>query len=479
MDLATYAALDGTALAAMVRRGEVTPSDLAATALRAIEVANPTIGAVVEAYAEAARPAAASGDGHFCGVPFLIKDVGQHFAGRRVEYGSRLCAGMIVAADSFFGRLVKASGLNPVGRSSTPEFSMALCAENRLHGSTTNPWRRGTSTGGSSGGAAAAVAAGLVPVAHGSDMGGSIRGPAAWCGTVGLYPSRGRVSAGPMMGEGGHGMTQNFVLTRTVRDTAAALDALGVPQPGDPFVIRRPERPFADYVTRPARPLRIAFSAAPLMDAPVDREVAAAVGRVARVLEDMGHHVEEAAPAIDLGRIDAACREIWYFGFHRTLDAYATRTGRRVGPDTVERATLRFYTYARAQPVERFLAALDDLNMVRRSVGPFFQAHDAWLTPTCAQVAQPFGVYGMDIDLSPEAFLVHEQRPCQFMIANNVSGQPGLSLPLAQHSGGLPIGVQLTARHGEEEVLIQLGAALEQAMPWRDRVPPLHVARLG
>ena len=384
MNLAEYAGLDGLGLAALVRAGDISPRELALTALRAIEAANPSVQAVMETYADSTEGLddATLGHGPFRGVPFLIKDIGFHFAGRKSEFGSRLCRGLVVAADDYYGRLVKASGVNPIGRSNTPEFSMALCAENLLFGNSSNPWRQGYSTSGSTGGGAAAVAAGMVPIAHGSDMGGSIRGPAAWCGTVGLYPSRGRVSSGPLDDEGGNGMTQRFVMTRTMRDTAVMLDCLGVPQPGDPFVIHRPPRPFADYLTLPAGPLRIAYSAAPLMDAAVDPEVAAAVRATAEALGAMGHILTEAAPPVDLALIDRACKDVWYFGFDKYLDGLGRRVGRTVGPDTVERATLAFYEFARRQSCARYVAGLDDFNQVRRAVGDFFTRFDIWLSPT-------------------------------------------------------------------------------------------------
>lgn len=479
MDIDEYAAYDGLGLAELVKTKQVSPLELARTAARAVEAVNPELQAVVEIYGDnvEALDESTLGGGPFRGVPFLIKDVTFHFGGRKLEYGSRLCKGMVVPQDSYFATMVKASGVNLVGRSNTPEFSMALCAENLLFGNTSNPWKKGYSTSGSTGGGAAAVAAGLVPIAHGSDMGGSIRGPAAWCGTIGLYPSRGRVSSGPEVDEGGNGMSQSFVMTRSMRDTAAMLDGLSIRQPGDPFVIARPPRPFADYVTVPAGGLRIAWSAQPLMDAPVDPEVAAATKATAETLARMGHEVTEAAPPIDLAVIDQACKDIWYFQFDRYLDELGQRTGRTVGPDTVEKASLKFYEFAKRQSADAYFAGLEEFNRIRRRIGGFFQHHDIWLSPTCAQVAKPFGTYGMNIDLPPEEFLVHEQRPCQFMIVYNVTGQPAISLPLAQHSNGLPIGLQLGARHSEEHLLIQLGAALEREMPWQGRVPPLHVSR--
>jgi amidase len=273
-------------------------------------------------------------------------------------------------------------------------------------------------------------------------------------------------------------MQQSFVLTRTVRDTAAMLDLLGVPQPGDPFVIRRAERPYLEHMGAPGPRLRIGWSADPLMDAPVDPEVGAAVERTALVLESLGHDVSQAAPEIDLTAIDRACLEIWYYGFDRWLDDFAAATGRQVGPDTVERGTLRFYEFAQTRSPQRLLDALEELNTIRRAVGPFFDDHDVWVSPTCAQVAQPQGEFSMDVDLPPEEFLYREQRPCQYLVPYNATGQPAISLPLAQHSNGLPIGVQIGARPGEEHLLIALAAALEQALPWKDRTPALHVSRL-
>jgi len=481
MNLDEFACCDATELANLVRARRISPRELAATAMRAIDAINPALNAVVETYPEALETGEtiAFGPAPFPGVPFLIKDVGLHFAGREVAFGSRLCASLRPEIDDFFARLVLSSGVTLIGRSNTPEFSMALCAENLLYGATSNPWKLGYSTSGSSGGAAAAVAAGMVPFAHGSDMGGSIRGPAAWCGTVGLYPSRGRVSTGPGQAERGNGMAQDFAQTKSMRDTAHLLDWLGVPQPGDPFVIARAPRPYLDYVERPAERLRIAWSAKPLMDAPVDPEIAATVEQVAATLEGLGHDVCEDAPPLDLVYLDAACTKVWYHGFNTHLDQLGRRTGREVNSDTVEKATLAFYHYAKDLTCEDLFAGLEAFNTIRREVGPFFQRYDVWLTPTCAQVSAPFGTYGMNIDVPPEAFLAHEQRPCQFMILYNVTGQPAISLPLGMHSRGLPFGVQIGARHAEEHHLIALGAELEQAMPWQERVPPLHVSRVS
>ena len=481
MNLAEYSEYDALGLAELVRGRQVAPGELRETALRAIEALNRDLNAIVETYADVAPGPKSSADpgARFAGVPFLVKDVGLHFEGIRCEFCSRLCEGMITPADSHYASLVKSTGVEIVGRTNTPEYSMSGTSENLLYGNTSTPWMKGYSAGGSTGGGAAAVSAGIVPIAHGSDIGGSIRGPAAWCGGVGLKPSRGRISSGPFFDEWGHGMSMTFVQTRTLRDTAAMLDCLAIPQPGDPFVIGRPAEPYSAFVERPPPRLRIAYSAAPLMDAPVDPEVAAAVEETARGLDSLGHEVSEDAPPVDLASIDEACLPAWFFDFHRRLDGYARETGRRVSADTVEAGTLRFYERAKEIPYTQFFDAQAVFNRVRRKVGPFFEKYDAWVTPTMAQVAAKHGTYGMNVDLEPAEFLAHEQRPCQFMVLYNVTGQPAMSLPLGMHSSGLPIGVQVASRHAREHVLIGLGAALEEAMPRRDRLPPLHVSKVG
>ncbi len=474
-----FAALDGVGLAELIGKRVVSIAEVTRATRSAIDRVNPTLNAIIDIYEDRFdNPESGLASGPLKGVPFLVKDIGDHFGGRKMECGSRLCEGFVVPEDDYYAQMVKGAGVNLVGRSNTPEFSMALCAANLLHGATSNPWKLGYSTSGSSGGAACAVASGMVPIAHASDLGGSTRGPAAWCGTVGLHPSRGRVSCGPLSDEHGFGMAQASVVTRTMRDTAVMLEAISVPQTGDPFIIRQPQHPYRHYLRDPGPVRRIGVSVRPLMDAPVDPEVAATVLATARMLQQLGHHVEEAAPDFDLVEMDKMLTELWYFQFDRYLDWLGERSGRKVGPDTVERASLAFYEFAKGRSVDAHLKALDDLNVFRRRIGKFYDHFDMWLTPTCAQVAQPNELYGMNVDVQASAFLQREQRPCQFMVWVNVAGVPAISLPLGQHSSGLPIGVQLAARPGHEEQLIAVGAQLEHAMPWRDRLPPTHVSRI-
>lgn len=474
-----YAALDAVAIAGLVAAGEVTPGEVAAVALQAIERVEPGLGAVVETYADAVERAASAPPGPLRGVPFLIKDLGPEFAGLVCENGSLLGAGQVGDEDGAYATLVRASGVTLVGRSATPEFSMSVVTSTRLHGETHNPWRHGYATNGSSGGGAAAVAAGVVPLAQSSDIGGSTRGPAAWCGVVGLHPSRGRVSGAPWSAELGYGMNQWSAVCRSVRDAAAFLDRVGVPQPGDPYVPWRPTDPWSTFVGRDPGRLRIAWSSAALHPTVgVDPEVARAVEQIAGVLQELGHDVAEDAPSIDLADIDRLCRIVWFAGFDEWLDEIAGVTGRTVGPDTVERQSLAGYHVARAQGGDTLLGALDDLNTYRRTVvGPFFQRYDLWLTPTTALPSQPNADYGMDLEMPFDAWLDHEQTPCQFLIPYNAAGLPAISLPLAHHSSGLPIGLQLGARHGEEHLLLAVSAQLEAALPWTDRRPPVHATR--
>src|SRR5213593_1258129 len=276
MNLAEYASYDALGLADLVANKQVPPKELAQTAAAAIASINPAVNAVVETYPDRidSLDEKTLGTGPFRGVPFLIKDFFGHEAGRTIEFGSRLCRGMVAQHDTHLCELFKASGLNILGRSAAPEYSMSGTTESALHGNTSTPWKQGHSAGGSTGGGMAAVAAGMVPIAHGSDIAGSIRIPASFCGGVGFKPSRGRVSFGPMLDENGFGLAQNFVQSKTVRDTATMLDWLAIPQIGDPFPIPKPPESYAALARMKAPALRIGWSTTALMGVEVDEEVA-------------------------------------------------------------------------------------------------------------------------------------------------------------------------------------------------------------
>jgi amidase len=350
---------------------------------------------------------------------------------------------------------------------------MAATAESAMFGNTSNPWRQGYSAGGSTGGGMAAVIAGIVPIAHGSDIGGSIRIPASWCGGVGLKPSRMRVSIGPVVDEGGWGYSMNFVQTRTVRDAAAMLDCVSMPQPGDPFVIPKPDEPYAALAARAPGELRVGIVLDELLGTKVDPEVARAVEAAGRALSDMGHTVETAKVEIDGDAMVRATTDIFFFGFDSHLEGYARRSGRGIGPDTLEPTILSVYERAREITPARFIAAN------ARRLGRFFTRYDIWLSPTTARVAEPWGRYHLSKPGVGWHNLIEElfKEPCQYTIPHNVMGTPAVSLPLAMHSTGLPIGVQVAARPAADHLVLQVATALAEAMPWRDRIPPLHVSK--
>jgi amidase len=483
MTLSEYAAHDALGLAGLIATRQVSPKELAAAAARAIDAVDDRVNAVVETYPDRIDDLdeRTLGSGPFRGVPFLMKDVFGQEGGRRVEFGSRLCEGMTATQDTYLCDLLRKSGVNVLGRSAAPEYSMSGTTESVLYGNTSTPWKYGYSAGGSTGGGMAAVAAGIVPIAHGSDIAGSIRIPASFCGGVGFKPSRGRISYGPMVDENGYGLGQNFVQTKTVRDTAAMLDCLSTPQPGDPFFIPTPAETYAALAERKPSALRIAWSTTPLMGVQVDDEVARAVEATAALLAEMGHHVTEDTPTFDgLGTM-RAMTDVWYFGFDVRLEGYAARTGRAIGADTLEPVVLGIYEYAKRMKPVQFLTALAAINLARRRLGRFMQPYDVWLSPTTPRVSEPWGTYSLSrTDVTMENLVdVIYRGTCQFTLPHNVTGTPAVSLPLAMHSSGVPIGVQLGAAHAQDHIVLQLAAALEEARPWRDRVPPLHVSQPG
>jgi len=480
LTLSEYARFDALGLARLVATRQVSPKELALLATRAIETLNPSVNAVVETYPDRFEGLddTTLGAGPFRGVPFLMKDVFGHEAGRRIEFGSRLCRGMIAQTDTHLCELFRASGLNILGRSAAPEYSMSGTTESVMFGNTSTPWKHGYSAGGSTGGGMAAVMAGMVPIAHGSDIAGSIRIPASFCGGVGLKPSRGRVSFGPMVDENGYGLGQNFVQAKSVRDAAAMLDCLAVPQIGDPFPIPKPQEPYALLSQRKPPALRIGWSTRALMGVETDREVASAVEHVAHVLSGMGHRVSEESPELDGPAAMRAMTDVWFFGFDLRLEGYAKRTGRAIGPDTLEPVVLAIYEYAKRMKPIQFLNAMTAINAERRRLGRYFAKYDIWLSPTTPKVAEPWGTYNLArTDVTMENLMEKVYcGTCSFTLPHNVAGTPAMSLPLAMHSTGLPIGIQLGSRPATEHVVLQLATCLEAELPWNDRMPSLHVS---
>lgn len=334
-------------------------------------------------------------------------------------------------------------------------------------------------SGGSSGGAAASVAAGIVPVAHGSDNGGSIRIPASACGLVGLKPSRGRVTLGPDMGELWPGMLQEFVLSRTVRDTALMLDAVSGPVLGDPFIIRQPVRPYAQELNAPTEGLRIAWTTDSWQPGgSVDSEVVRCVEGVVSQCEMAGHELVQASPVFDYEEYFNTVCVAWAFGVYLGLDMFAAATGRKISEETVEPVMLSFYEYSKGlRAADMFLAEFG-LNKFRRTFGKFFQQYDLLLAPTLTKLPEPHGKYSkMRTDVDYEGYMRLCEETKMHTTAANVTGQPAMTLPLGESRSGLPIGVQFMARFGEEGALIRLASSLEKEMPWQDRIPSVHASR--
>jgi amidase len=473
-----YAAHDATGLAALVADRQVSGDELAKTARHLADKLNPTINAFVEIWHD--EPVAA--DGPFSGVPIAIKDIGLTAAGRRTEFGSSLAAGLVMEQDSDLMKRFRAAGFTTVGRTAIPEFAMSTTTEPVFGGPTRNPWDLGRSAGGSSGGAAAAVAAGIVPVAHATDAGGSIRVPASSTGLVGLKPSRGRVSMGPHLDEIWGGLATQFVLTRSVRDSAALLDVLEGPSVGEPFEIARPSSRYDEVIHRPPRPLRIGCMVHPQNGARSAEPVVAAFDGTMRLLEDLGHHVEVVAfdTGVSWEAYALATGHYWVTYNAAFMQLLSKMTDRPVDRSTVEPASLAVYRQGLVTSAVALIDAGSVRNTITRAVGSYFCKYDLLLTPTLPDLPLPLGNLHADVDqLDGLGWVRRVLDHAPFSGVFNMSGTPAISLPLGNDTEtGLPTGMQFSARFGAEDVLLQLAAQLEAAVPWRGRRPPVWAGSL-
>jgi amidase len=474
MKLAEYAALDGFGLAALAAAGAVSSRELCETMLRAIDAVNPRLNGVIETFRDRVPAQDAKFDGPFGGVPFLIKDVPMD-AGVRSEIGSQLARGYTLPHDQEVMHRFRAAGFVNLGRTTTSELALAALTVCRLTGATRNPWDPSRSTAGSSGGAAAMVAAGVLPIAHAADGGGSIRNPASFCGLVGLKPSRGRISAAPDWGQCMSGLSVNFVLTRTVRDCAASLDAVAGPAPGDPYVIPPPPGCYLDAIAAAPKRLRIALNHRVWSGLPLDRQVSAALSRTGHLLQSLGHTVEEASPAFDYEPYLDAQITLWAAYTAQTVDDIARHTGRIPALDTLQSTTLAMYELGRRLSAVDFIEAELRYNVTTRQVARLFETYDMLVTPTCTVTPMPIETTDLDKpDATARDFFDHLAPIETFTALFNATGQPALSVPLMQSDDGLPIGIQLVGRFGADDTILSLARTLEQAAPW-DRRPPVFV----
>lgn len=497
-----YDRFDGLGLAELVRRAEVQPAELVEAAILRIRLRDPALNAVILPMFEHAREAVAAPlpDGPFRGVPMLLKDLIATVQGVPTACGCRALRTLPAPVDSEIVRRLRAAGVLLLGKTNTPEFGLVPFTEPEAFGPTRNPWNQAHSPGGSSGGSAAAVAARMVPLATGGDGGGSIRIPASCCGLFGLKVSRGRTPSGPLFGELWHGFASEHVLTRTVRDSAAMLDVLAGADVGAPYASpAAPPSFLAESALEPPR-LRIAFTARPLFgaaDAPVHEDCMRALADAAALLSDLGHELVEAAPRVDPEACARAFVVVLAAETRATIEQAAQAAGRPPHRRDFEPSTWALGLLGRATPASEYAAASNLLQAAGRAVARFFTGHHALLTPTLARPPAQIGALqpraaerrlmallnplgagwayragGMVDRLARETFAYMPYTPLF-----NVTGQPAMSVPLHWNAEGLPVGVQLAGRFGDEALLLRLAGQLERARPWAGRTPP--VAGIG
>jgi amidase len=466
--------LDATAQADLVRTRQVKPIELLEGAIERIDRLNPQINAVIRPMYDEAKKTVTAGVpvGPFTGVPFLLKDLGAMYAGVPQSMSTSLLKDAISPIDSELTRRYKAAGLVICGKTNTPEFGLVPTTEPRLWGASHNPWNLDRSTGGSSGGSAAAVASGMVPFAHANDGGGSIRIPASCCGLFGLKPTRARITHGPLLGDIMGGLVNEHCVSRSVRDSAALLDATQGSMPGDPYVAPAPERPYLQEVGADPGHLRIAFTRRTPLGNPLHPDCIAAVEDAVELCRDLGHEVEEAMPAVDGSSLTGTFTDLWAAGNVWSIDMIARLSGKQPKADDFEVLTWALYEHGQKVTAGQYLEAITQLQMLARTVAQFHQRYDLFLSPTLGTPPVELGYLISPPDQPMLAF----ERAIEYVPytpVQNVTGQPAMSIPLFWNGEGLPIGVHFAARYGDEATLFRLAAQLEEARPWAHKRPPV------
>jgi amidase len=477
ISLSDYSSYDGLGLADLVARKEVSPKELVEAAVEAIAKLNPKLNAVLQTLPELATAEIRDGlpAGPFTGVPFLIKEILLHAKNVRCDMGSKLAQGFIAPDDTELMARFRRAGLVLVGTTQTPELGYNPTTEATLFGPVHNPWNLGHSAGGSSGGSGAAVAAGIVPIAHASDGGGSIRIPASCNGLVGLKPTRDRVPTGPDYADPLCGLAGEFAVTRSVRDAAALLDAVAGPDVGAPGHPVPPGRPYRDEVGAAPGRLRIAWTATPASGEKIDPECVKAVHETVKLLENLGHTLIEDAPSYDWDLFLENVHVIWTTFTASAVDMLAAGFNRKPGLDNLEAVTLACYEDGKRYSAVDLLNAMAHGNMISRQVGAFFDRVDLLVTPTTARPPAPLG----ELDQNRAGMTAKEWTRQVFTYVPftplfNSTGQPAISLPLHWTPEGLPVGVQFAGRFGDESSLIRIASQLEQARPWSGKRPSIH-----
>ena len=466
--------LDAMGQAELVRQGEVEAAELVEATIDRIERVNPTLNAVVTEMYDAARRLASGPlpDGPFAGVPFLLKDFLAEYKGVRFTEGSAFLRDYVPDEDSELVRRYRRSGLIVVAKTNAPELAIGATTEPRLFGPTHNPWDTDRTPGGSSGGAAAAVAAGVVPMAHGNDAGGSIRIPASCCGTFGLKPSRGRNPLGPHYGDMISGLVAEHALTRSVRDSAALLDATAGPAPGDPYWATPPLRPFLQEVGADPGRLRIAFTDTVTGGGDLHPDCVAAVRDAAELCAELGHEVVEATPVYDGEQVWQTFTTMISAGVAWAIDDWGRRTGRTPTEEFFEPLVWALAGRGRQLSAPDYLLLVQDMQSIARQVVGFFSDYDVWLTPTLGEPPVPLGTL---VYSGGDPFELRRRQAAfsPFTFISNITGQPAMSVPLHWSDQGLPVGTHYVSRPGDEATLFRLAAQLEAARPWSERRPPI------
>ncbi len=465
---------DATALAEQVRAKQVKPIELLEAAIKRIEQVNPQLNGVVHEMYDLAREAAEGPlpEGPFTGVPFLLKDLQACYAGVRMTNGCRLTKDWVPDFDAELVKRHKRAGLITIGKTNTPELGILCTTEPELLGPAKNAWNTERITGGSSGGSATMVAAGAVPMAHANDGGGSIRIPASCCGIFGLKPTRGRNPLGPAIGDSMSGLVCEHAVTRTVRDSAALLDATEGYDPGDPYCPPPKMRPYAEEVGADPGRLRIAFTTKAATGVPVHEECLKAVHDAAKLCEKLGHDVAEDGPELDGGAMAQAWMTLWAVGMAQTMDTFAGLAGKKATAADFEPCTWALYQMGHATTGPQYLQAVERLQSVARQIALFMNDCDIILTPTLAEPPLALGTFDLD-GRSPMYPMARAGQFVPFTPIFNATGQPAMSVPLHWSAGGLPIGTHFVARLGEEDTLFRLAGQLEQARPWAEKRPPV------
>lgn len=479
MNLEEYCSYDATGLAELVASRDVSAQELAQLAAAAVEKVNPALNAVIEVFPDRVDDLDASslGDGPFRGVPFFLKDLGPRQEGRKQEAGSRLMKGYVADYTSFLTSQIERAGLNIIGRTTCPEYGVTGTTESMLTGDTRNPWDVSKIAGGSSGGSAAITAAGVVPMSHSNDGGGSTRIPASICGNAGMKHSRGRISYMPDGCDLSFPLFSDGVNTRSVRDMAGFLDAVMGPAPGEPIPWAKPERPYVDEVDRDPGKLRIAMCSERWGPIAIPEHIRTETQKVAKLLESVGHLVEERTPSIDYDGYLNVFKRIWAIDIAAMLDYEAETMGRAVTLETVEPMTLKMYEAGKNASAAERLGISAFMSQTGRRLGAFFEDYDLLLTPVMTadtpQIGSPFNL--VQKNQSFEAWFENAFTLIPITPLNNFTGTPAVSLPLCEDSAGMPLGAHFMAPIGREDRLFNIAGQLEKIAPWVDKRPSIHV----